>query len=126
MKNLLLASLLITVTCLSCSKENDTPSTPDTTKFEGTWRGELTPVSAGSVPTTWVMYVNGDGTVTQTHNNSHGAGTGSGTLTEDGLLDLKYDGGGEETGVFNANSGFYSGTATHGALIADSFGTKDP
>ena len=116
----------MTLTFQSCEKKDDTPPTPDTTKFEGTWRGDLIPVTPGSVPTTWIMYVNGDGTVTQSHNNSHGAGSGSGTITEGGVLDLKYDGGGEETGVFNANSGTYSGTATHGALIADSFGTKDP
>ena len=102
MKNVLLAATLITLTFLSCSKD-DTPQDPDTiippntTIYEGTWRGNLIPTSSGAVPTTWVMNVTGDGQVNQTHENTHGPGTGIGTITEDGILSLTYDGGGTET-----------------------------
>ncbi len=132
MKNLILAITFITLTFLSCSKSEDDSdqdttqeNTPDTTLYEGTWRGNLTPTSDGAVPTTWVMEVTGDGRVNQTHDNTLGGeGTGSGSITEDGILYLTYDGGAIETGNFNA-SGAYSGTVRHGALTADSFGRKD-
>jgi len=128
MKNYFLAITFITLIILSCSKsEDDSPSTQvtDTTLYEGTWRGNLIPTSSGAVPTTWVMNVTGDGQVNQTHENTHGPGTGIGTITEDGILSLTYDGGGTETGTFDAQSGTYSGNATHGSLTADSFGIKD-
>jgi hypothetical protein len=133
MKNLILAITFITLTFLSCSKsEDDSPqdnnqvNTPDTTLYEGTWRGNLTPTSDGAVAMIWVMVVTGDGRVNQTHDNTLGGaeGTGIGSITEDGILYLTYDGGGIETGNFNA-SGTYSGAARHGTLTADSFGRKD-
>lgn len=126
MKHLLLAVALITVTFLSCSESEPTPDAtpPDTTLYEGTWRGELVPVSGGAVPGTWVMYVTGDGRVSQTHITNNDPGTGGGTVTEDGILNLTYDGGGTETGQFFA-TGNYRGEATHGSAVAESRGTKD-
>lgn len=71
------------------------------------------------------MTVNGNGTVNQSHNNPTGIRTARGTVTEDGILFLRFDGGAEENGHFNAETGNYSGSWSHTSISGRSFGTKD-
>ena len=68
---------------------------PDTTIYEGTWRGSY----VGGVNGTFIMYVTGIGTVSGTWaNDSIGSGTSFGTVTESGFVKQAFANGGKEAG----------------------------
>ena len=129
MKKLIFAVTLITLTFLACSKkDDDTPTAPDTTIYEGTWRGTFT----GDVNGTWIYNVLGNGTLTGTWTRSGGSmsgGTTSGTVTESGLSNVSFSNGGTEIGQFRAASDTYTGSWQNNdanlPLSGTSSGTKD-
>lgn len=112
MKKLLLAATLITLTFLSCSKDDtppdpDTVIAPDTTIYEGTWSGTFSGGSEG----TWIYNVSGKGTLTGSATVVNGTShTKTGTVTASGFVNVTISNGGSDTGQFNAESGTFSGT----------------
>lgn len=75
------------------------------------------------------MHVTDHGTATQTFVGIGGAGTGSGTVTESGVLQMVFSTSGESTGQFNAETGVVSGTwwlmNQSSNLSGSFFGTKE-
>ncbi|MBT8231424.1 MAG: hypothetical protein HKO66_06525 [Saprospiraceae bacterium] len=127
MKNLLLAAILIMLTFLSCSKEDDEISTTtDTTIYEGTWRGTFSGGSSG----TWIYNVTGVGTLTGSATVADGTmHTKTGTVSASGLVNVTISNGGSNTGQFNAETGIYAGTwknnDPNNPLSGSLSGTKD-
>ena len=129
MKNLLLVATLITLTFLSgCKKEDDTPPTtptPNTTIYEGTWRG----IYIGDADGTWIFNVSGQGTLTGTYTSADSteSGTKSGTVTESGEVHENFSTGGGGTGQLNADTGVHTGIWSNatGSASGTSSGTKD-
>ena len=129
MKNVLLAATLITLTFLSCSKDDSPPDTilpPDTTIYEGTWRGTFSGGSSG----TWIWNVTGKGTYTGTVTVGNGTTlTESGSVTANGVVNGTISNGGSATGQFNAEDGTYTGTwrnnDPNNPLSGTSIGSKD-
>ncbi len=127
MKNLLLALTLITLTFLSCSKEDDfTPKTltpPDTSLYEGTWSGTFFGESSG----TFITTVSGVGTVKHNYIGPDGPGDGVGTVTKSGLVRVTFSNGGGSIGQLNAETDEYAGTWSNQSktLNGDFHGTKD-
>ncbi len=129
MKNVLLAATLITLTFLSCSKDDSPPDTilpPDTTIYEGTWRGTFSGGSSG----TWIWNVTGKGTYTGTVTVGNGTTlTESGSVTANGVVNGTISNGGSATGQFNAGGNTYTGTwknnDQNNPLSGTSMGSKD-
>ena len=115
MKNLLLALTLITLTFLSCSKKDDDtpPPTPDTSLYQGFWSGTY----SGDLSGTFSMNVTEIGTLTGSFVEfpSGSVLSGSGTLTESGILSITFltEHGGSATGTFNAATSVVSGDWTN-------------
>lgn len=130
MKNIVLAATLITLTFLSCS-EDDTPPEdtilpPDTTIYEGTWRGTFSGGSSG----TWIWEVSGTGKVEGTSYVGNGnVHTQSGSVSESGAFNLSISNGGSSEGQFNAEDGTVTGTwknnDQNNPLNGTYIGTKD-
>lgn len=112
MKNVLLAATLITLTFLSCSKDDtppeDTIGRPDTTIYAGTWSGTFSGGSEG----TWFWNVSGMGTVngTSTLGNGGTTYTQSGSVSANGAFNMTISNGGSSEGQFNAEDGTVTGT----------------
>lgn len=129
MKNVLLAATLITLTLISCSKDDSPPDTilpPDTSIYEGTWRGTFSGDSSG----TWIWNVSETGVINGTVTVGNGSMfTESGRVTASGLVSTSISNGGSATGGFNAADGTYSGTwknnDPNNPLSGSSTGTKD-
>jgi hypothetical protein len=130
MKNLLVVLTLITLTFLSCSKkDDDTSPPPDTTIYEGTWRGTYT----GDADGKWINIVSGEGTLTGTwvKADSVAWGTTSGFVKENGEVVLYFSSasGGSGTAQLNADTGVYTGTWQNNSQVnpesGTSTGTKD-
>ncbi|NNF32833.1 MAG: hypothetical protein HKN68_01915 [Saprospiraceae bacterium] len=129
MKNLLLAATLIMLAFLSCSKDDtsaDTMVSPDTTVYEGTWRGTFSGASSG----TWIWNVTEKGTLTGTVTVGNGTMYAeSGSVTESGVVTTRISNGGTADGQFNADRGTYAGTwqnnDSNNPLSGTSIGTKD-
>ena len=127
MKNRLLPLILLTFQFLSCNKNEDPPlpPEPDTSAYEGTWSGSF----YGDHEGPWTMTVTDHGTASQSFVGLSGTGVGSGTVTEDGLLNMNFSTGAESTGQFNAETevvnGFWSINNPGSSLSGSFFGTKD-
>ena len=107
MKSLFFTATLLTLFLSSCSKNEDSgPIAPDTSAYEGTWKGSF----EGDHDGPWTMYVTDHGTISQTFVGISGPGTGSGTVTESGVLHIVHSTGAESMGQFNAETGVVSGT----------------
>ena len=99
MKNLLLVLTLITLTFLSCSKNDD--DTPPTSLYAGSWSGTYSGDGSG----TFTMNV----TEASTLSGSFVKTTGSvfnftGTVAENGAFNMAFSNGGNGTGQFNAET----------------------
>ena len=129
MKNVLLAATLITLTFLSCSKDDSPPDTilpPDTSIYEGTWRGTFSGGSSG----TFIWEVSGTGTVEGTSYPATGnVHTHKGRVTESGAFNMSISNGGSSEGQFNAEDGTVTGTwknnDPNNPLNGTYLGTKD-
>jgi hypothetical protein len=127
MKGLLAIGIIYFI--IGCSKDETPPDTilaPDTTIYEGTWRGTFSGDSSG----TWIYIVTGKGTLTGSATVANGdMHTKSGTVSASGAVNVSISNGGSNTGQFNAEAGTYTGTwknnDPNNPLSGTSMGSKD-
>lgn len=126
MKGLLAIGIIYFI--IGCSKD-DSPATvipPDTTIYEGTWRGTFEGGSQG----TWIWNVTGTGTVNGTSTLGNGTMyTQSGSVSASGAFYMNISNGGSSEGQFNAEDGTVAGTwknnDPNNPLNGTYIGTKD-